>query len=653
MAQRQYHRKIVKSKKKTVAKIISYVGIGCLALFLLGVGLFVYYAKDLPRPEKFTERKFIESTKIYDRTGEVLLYELYGETKREVVSLSQMSDNVKNAVIATEDARFYSHYGVDYLGVLRALKINFNTGGTTHGGSTISQQLIRSAFLTLEKSIERKVKELILTLELERRYDKDQILEWYLNQVPMGVNIYGVEAASQTYFSKPAGELTVAEAAVLAASIKAPSYYSPFGNHVDALHNRKDYVISRMLAEGYITSEEAEKAKNEALQFAEVSSGIKAPHFVLHVQEYLFNNYGRNFLEEEGYKVYTTLDWNLQQEAEAAIYEGVQRNKNSNAHNAALVAMNPKNGEILSMVGSADWFGESYPEDCISGKNCLFDPKLNVATYQIGRQPGSAFKPFVYATAFENGYNASNTVVDEETNFGVWGGKEYIPQNYDGLYRGEVTLREALAQSLNIPAVKVLLNFAGLPESINTAKRLGISTLRESASFYGPAIVLGGGEVRLLDMVAAYSVFAAEGMRNPPVSILRIEDNRGNIIEENNKTARRVLSAESARILNSILSDNSARAPVFGYNSSLYIPNYTVAAKTGTTNNYRDAWTMGYTPNIVVGVWAGNNDNTAMAKRASVSIAGPIWRDFMQTALPQLPKESFIPPAITAIEETP
>lgn len=652
MAERHFYRKIFDKKslkkegrkKRIVFRILFSLFILFILTILAGISVFIYYAKDLPRPEKFTERSFIESTKIYDRTGEVLLYELYGEAKREIIPLSEMSDNIKNAVIATEDARFYSHHGIDFFGILRALKLNLNSGKSTYGGSTISQQLIRSTFLTLEKSIERKVKEMILTLELERRYSKDQILEWYLNQVPMGINLYGVQSSSKTYFNKPASDLTIAEAAILAASIKAPSYYSPFGNYLEELHGRKDYVIDRMAQEGFITIEQAEEAKNQELVFAKASQTIKAPHFVLYIQEYLFNTYGKNFLEERGYKVYTTLNWELQEVAEKAIEEGVKRNEKYKARNAALVAIDPKTGEILSMVGSADWFGEPYPEGCTSGKNCMFDPKLNVSTYRIGRQPGSAFKPFVYVTAFQNGYNSKNIVVDEETNFGVWGGKEYIPQNYDGLFRGEVTLREALAQSLNVPAVKVLLELSGLQESINTARKCGITTLEKSPNFYGPAIVLGGGEVKLIDMVSAYGVFAAEGTRIPPISILKIEDSEGNIIEQNRKTPKKVLGQEPTRILNSVLSDNDARAPMFGYNSTLYFPNYQVAVKTGTTNSYRDAWTIGYTPNIVAGVWAGNNDNTEMSHKPSVTIAGPIWRSFMEVALGKVPKQDFTPP---------
>ena len=616
-----------------------------------GLGLFIYYAKDLPRPEKFAERAFIESTKIYDRTGEIVLYELYGEEKREIISLNDMPEHLKQTVISTEDARFFSHPGIYFWGIIRAIKINFGLGKATYGGSTISQQLIRSTFLTREKTIKRKIREIILSLELERRYSKDQILEWYLNQIPLGVNIYGVEAASKTYFKKPAKELTLAESAVLTALIKAPSYYSPFGSHLDELLGRKDYVLNRKAQEEYITQEQADEAKQIELEFAKVSQPIKAPHFVLYIQEYLFEKYGKNFLEEGGFRVYTTLDWELQEAAEKAVTEGAERNKGYKVHNAALVAIDPKTGEILAMVGSANWFGDSYPEGCASGKDCLFDPKLNVTTYRIGRQPGSAFKPFVYVTAFQNGYDDGYIVIDEETNFGVWGGEEYIPHNYDGLFRGPVTLREALAQSINVPSVKVLLDLAGLQESIETAKKCGITTLKESASFYGPALVLGGGEVRLLDMVSAYGVFAAEGKRYPPISILRIEDSKGNIIEQNKKTPRRVLEQEAVRLLNDILSDNEARAPMFGYNSQLYFPDYQVAAKTGTTNNYRDAWTIGYTPNIVAGVWVGNNNNAEMAQKPSITIAGPIWRSFMLEALPKFPNESFTPPAEKEPEE--
>jgi len=645
MAKRKFHRDIYnKEKKKTIKKIALFLTAGLLLMILVAGGFFIYYAKDLPRPEKFTERKFVESTKIYDRTGETLLYEMHGEEKREIIPLKEMPEHLKQAVISTEDANFYKHYGIDFTGIVRAVKLNWKIGKPTYGGSTISQQLIRSTFLTLDKSIRRKVREIILTIELERRYSKDQILEWYLNQIPLGVNIYGVQSAAKTYFSKDAKDLTLAESACLAALIKGPSYYSPFGKNIEALFNRKDYVLNRMAQEHYITKEQAQEAKSQKLEFAKFASTIKAPHFVLYVQKYLIEKYGETYLKEGGLRVYTTLDWELHQIAEQAVKKGAERNQNYNAYNTALVSIAPKTGEILTMIGSADWFGKPYPEGCISGKDCMFDPKLNVATYKIGRQPGSAFKPFAYATAFsKEEYDANYTIIDEPTNFGVWGDKEYAPQNYDGIFRGEVTLREALAQSLNVPSVKVLLYLAGLKETIDTAKNLGITTLNKPISFYGPAIVLGGGEVKLLDMVSAYGVFATEGFKTQPHAVIRIEDSAGNIIEQNNKTPKRVLSARGARILNDVLSDNNARSPMFGYNSNLYIPGYQVAAKTGTTNDYRDAWTIGYTPSLAAGVWVGNNDNTKMAKKPSVTLAGYTWKLFMQKALLKFPKENFTP----------
>ena len=658
MPKRIYSREVYQrnKKKRTFFFFLKLLILLILLTVVGGVFSFIYFAKDLPRPEKFTERNFVESTKIFDRTGEILLYEMYGEEKREIIPLDSMSEYIKKAAISAEDANFYSHSGIDPTGIFRAIKINFQIKKPMYGGSTISQQLIRSTFLTNEKTIKRKVREIILTIEVERRYSKDQILEWYLNQISFGPNLYGIESASKAYFQKSAKDLALNEAACLAALIQLPSYLSPYGEHKDDLMIRKDYVLDRMADEGYITEEEAETAQKEELKFAEVRRPIKAPHFVFYVQDYLLKTYGRDFLEKGGLKVYTSLDWELQEIAEIAVEQGVANNKAYNAHNASLVSIDPKTGEILSMVGSKNWFADPYPENCILGKTCMFDPMVNVATYWIGRQPGSAFKPFVYATAFSKKdsegvpIDDKYVVVDEKTNFGVWGGKEYIPRNYDGLFRGEVTLRQALAQSLNVPSVKVLAYLAGQEESIETAKKLGITTLNRASSFYGLSIVLGGGEVKLLDMVSAYGVFANEGVRIPPISILKIEDSKGNIIEEKKKTPRKVLAEEPARLINSILSDNNVRAPMFGYNSLMYFGDYQVAAKTGTTDNYKDAWIIGYTPSVVAGVWVGNNENTEMAKQPGIVLAGPIWREFMNTAIYKFPKQDFTLPATNEIE---
>ena len=671
MAERKIHRKVYqRSRKKALFFLaLKLAGFLCLLAAFSVFFVFVLYSKDLPRPEVFTEKHFTQSTKIYDRTGQILLYEIYGEEKRTIVPLANVPEHLKNAVIATEDANFYNHFGVDFEGILRSVLINLKIGQPLAGGSTIPQQLIRSAFFTSEKTIERKVREIILALELDRRYPKDQILEWYLNQIPFGQNSYGVESASQIYFGKPVSEITVAESATLAALIQMPSYFSPYGENKDRLLERKDYVLGRMQGRGYLTEEEATAAKEEVIDFKS-PTGIKAPHFVLYVIEnYLKPKYGQDldYLRENGIKVYTSLDWEMQTLAEKAVKEGVERNKMYNAYNAAMVAISPDNGEILAMVGSADWFADPYPENCTAGENCLLDPQFNAAVgtkESPGRQPGSAFKPFVYATAFKKGYDGQTEVTDEPSNFGLWGDKEYTPQNYDGLFRGWVSLKQSLAQSLNVPSIKVLFlagseekverldinNFLGLESvlskglanSIETAKSMGITTLNKPLSSYGPAIVLGGGEVKLLDITSAYGVFATGGMATSPSPILKIEDYDGNILEENKKPQKRVLPSEVAQAINDILSDNEARAPMFGARSHLYFDGYQVAAKTGTTDNFRDAWTIGYTPSIVVGVWAGNSNNQSMIRnQPAATVAGPIFNSFLREVLPTLPASYF------------
>ncbi len=598
-------------------------------VFLLVLFLFFYFAKDLPRPEIFFERELPQSTKIYDRTGQILLYEIFGEERRTFVSLEKIPDYLRKAVIAVEDANFYKHFGVEPKAILRAILTDLRIKKPIYGASTIPQQLIRSTFLSLEKTPQRKIREIILAIELDRRYSKDQILEWYLNQVPFGQNAYGVEAASQTYFGKSVSELTLAEAATLAALIKAPAKLSPYDEQgKKELMKRKNYVLERMVEEGFITKQQAEEAKKEVLNFKEKKIEILAPYFTLWVKEILEEKYGKEFVATKGLKVYTTLDFKLQEIAERVVREGIKRNKAFNAHNAALVAIDPKTGEILAMtVGTGNYFEDPYPPGCTPGKDCLFDPRFNVAIAKPGRQPGSAFKPFVYVTAFEKGYDDKTIVVDEPTNFGIWGGKPYIPQNYDGKFRGPITLREALAQSLNVPSVKVLLYLAGLEDSIKTAQKLGISTLTPP---FGPSIVLGGWEVTLLEMTAAYSVFANSGIKTNISPILKIIDSEGNVIFEHKKNGIRVLDSKAVELLNDVLSDNEARAPVFGLNSPLYFEGRKVAAKTGTTQNFRDCWTIGYTPEIAVGVWAGNNNNAPVKRKPGVAIAGPIFHQFLE-----------------------
>lgn len=645
-----------------------------LFLFVLVsiLSLFFYYSKDFPRPEIFIEREIPQSTKIYDRTGKVLLYEIYGEEKRTFVSLEKIPQHLKEAVIVAEDANFYHHFGVDPKAIVRAILSDLKILKPVYGASTIPQQLIRSTFLSLEKSAERKTREMILAIELDRKYSKDQILEWYLNQIPFGQNAYGVEAASQTYFGKSVSEISLAEAAVLAALIKAPYRLSPYDEEGrKELLTRKDYILDRMFKEGLITKEESERAKNEILNFKEKRVEILAPYFTLWVKERLEKEYDKEFLATAGWKIYTSLDYEIQKIAEEVVKEGIKRNKSYNAHNAALIAVDPKTGEILAMtVGTGNYYEKPYPENCTPGIDCLFDPQFNVVVgteRSPGRQPGSAFKPFIYATAFKKGYDDKTQVLDSPTNFGFWGQKEYIPQNYDGLFRGWVTLRQSLAQSLNIPSIKVLylaglenkiesleisdfygkekILLNGLKESLKTAKDLGITTLSKPISNYGPAIVLGGGEVNLLEMALAYGVFANDGKKVNLSPILKIFDSKGNLVFENKKVEIRVLDSNVARLINDILSDNEARAPMFGSRSHLYFENYQVAAKTGTTDDFKDCWTIGYTPYIVVGVWTGNNNNTPMIKKQpAATVAGPIFHNFLEKILINYPRETFLKP---------
>lgn len=668
MAKRKKYLKVYKKDKKAKRVFFSVkvlAGVFFIFIFLLSA-IFLYYAKELPRPENFSERNVFQSTKIYDRTGEVLLYTIHGEEKREIITFDQMPDHLKNAAIVAEDANFYQHYGIDFKGIIRSVLVNLKLKKPAQGASTITQQLIRSSFLTREKTLERKVREIVLSLELERKYSKDQILGWYLNQIPFGSNAYGVEAASQTFFKKQTKDLSLSEAAILASVIKSPTTLSPYGKNIEVLLKRKDYILDQMASAGLVTNEQKEEAKKEELVFISQSeSSIKAPHFVLYVKNYLVEKYGEESLDQEGFKVYTSLDWDLQKEAEKLVAEGVVNNKKYNAHNAALVAINPNSGEILSLVGSADWFGESYPENCVSGKDCLFDPKFNVAIGtkdSPGRQPGSAFKPFAYAEAFDRGLTPETVLWDARTEFNPncssdssqlkdhYGLDCYHPRNYDGRFRGPLSLRDSLSQSINVTSVKTLY-LAGIENTMSLAQNMGISTLAYDPSRYGLSLVLGGGEVKLLEMVSAYGVFATEGLRIQPVSVLKIENSEGKIVEENKKTPRRVLEVQPCRMINSVLSDNEARTPVFGPRSLLYFENWQVAVKTGTTQEYKDGWTIGYTPSIVVGVWAGNNNNAPMAREPGVVLAAPIFHKFMEKALPKYPKKDFVEPNIATSQK--
>ena len=643
------YKKIIKHKLTEFTQFIHHfstvIVIGAISLGFLLMGIFIFWATTLKLPslDTFDERKVAESTKIYDRTGEVILYDIHENIQRRIITGDQISIHAKNAIVAIEDDQFYEHKGINVRSTFRGIlytvlsKVGLRSGGV-QGGSTLTQQVVKNTLLTSEQRISRKLKEWFLAVKLEKRLSKDEILTQYLNVAPYGGTIYGIEEASQGFFGKPAIDLTVAESAYLAALPNAPTFYSPYGQNVDKLTNRKNLVLRRMFDLGFIDEETYNTARSEEVVFRPQKEGTtKALHFIQYVRSYLEEKYGYDVIENSGLRVITTLDYELQQKAEDIVRKNAEINERDwNARNQGAIVIDPKTGHILTMVGSRDYF---------SVEN---DGNFNVALAK--RQPGSAFKPFIYLAAMEKGYTDKTILFDVQTQFSTSCspynfssvGNCYSPQNYDGKYVGPINLRSALAESRNIPAVK-LLYLAGLEDSLRTAKNMGISTLDRNANRYGLTLVLGGGEVTLLDMTSAYGVLATEGVRNDPVAILRVEDRDGNVLEEFTPRPRVVINQNAAAIVNSILSDNQARSPLFGLGSFMYFgDSYDVAAKTGTTNDNKDAWLVGYSPSVVVGVWTGNNDNTSMSRGSSIS--GSSWREIMNEALALYPREYFNEP---------
>lgn len=623
--------------------IIDILIFGFAAAILLSAGLLFWISTlEIPDLSSFEERRVLQSTKIYDRTGEILLYDLHQDVRRTIIPLEEMSRHIKNATVAIEDDQFYEHIGIDIRAIIRAAVTNLSSGDLLggQGGSTITQQVIKNSVLQREKTLTRKIKEAILSIKLEQVLSKEQILEIYLNESPYGGTIYGVEEASQAFFGKGAAELSLSEAAYLAAIPQAPTYFSPYGNHRDSLDERQQLVLERMRVNGFITVDEYEEAKNQEVVFQpQAVSGIRAPHFVMYVREQLAEKFGEEALAVQGLRIITSLDWELQQAAEEIVARKAAENEEKfNASNAGLVAVDPKTGDILVMVGSRDYFSEDI------------DGNFNVAL--AARQPGSSIKPFVYANAFSKGYLPSTILFDVATQFSPACDPNspssespcYAPQNYNHKFVGPISMRNALAQSLNIPAVKTLY-LAGLQDTLKFAADMGLTTLNDPDR-YGLTLVLGGGEVRLLDMTHAYSVFANEGVKASSRSILKIEDSRGEVIEEVPVTSERVLDANVANMVSDVLSDNVARTPLWGQWSIVNFGDRDVAIKSGSTNNLRDAWIMGYAPNLAVGAWAGNNDNAAMGGGLSGLITTPMWREFLDIALEKLPNESFTQPQI-------
>ncbi len=610
-----------------------FFGIASIVIILIGVLLIWVATLKVPTVTSLTSRQVASSTKIYDRTGTVVLYDVHANIKRTVVPGTAMSQHARDAIVAVEDKNFYHNIGIEPKAILRAaLSRVLPFIGSGGGGSTITQQLIKNTLLTQQQSVSRKLKEWILAIKLNRIMSKDDILTTYLNEAPYGGTVYGIEEASQSFFGIPSKQLDIAQSAYLAAIPNAPSYYSPYGSHKDALDARKNIVLKDMLQQKYISQADYDAAKAEVVTFLPEQEGNgKALHFVEYIRQYLENKYGVDAVNNGGMKVITTLDWNLQQIAEQTIHDNAIKNEAAyNASNSALVAIDPKTGQILSMVGSRNYFDKTI------------DGAFNVAT--AGRQPGSSFKPIVYARAFEKGFLPSTVVFDIPTQFGPCDAFDrssvspcYSPDDYDNKFLGPISLRNALAQSRNVPAVQ-LLAMVGLPDALETAKTLGITTLDRDASRYGLTLVLGGGEVSLLDMTGVYASFANDGVKNPPTGILEVDDAQGNVLEKYTPNPTQVIDPNAIRELNDVLSDNVARTPLFGANSFFYFPGREVAGKTGTTNDDKDAWVYGYTPSIAVGVWSGNNDDTAM--KSGSAISGPAWRTFMDAALKVLPYDN-------------
>ncbi len=610
-----------------------------LLIFLLIAAGLLYLLRDLPSPTRLSSGdNFAVSSQIYDRNGK-LLYEVFGDENRTPIKLKTLPPYVSQATISIEDKNFYHHFGFDLIGIIRAAR-NTLTGARLEGGSTITQQLVKNALLTRERSVKRKMKEIMLSIATEVIYSKEDILEMYLNYISYGGTSIGIEAASRRYFNKPATNLTLAEAAMLAGLPQSPTTYSPYGSNPESAKNRQREVLRRMVEDKYITQQQADQAEQEVLHFALDKTNIQAPHFVFYVRDLLYQKYGEEKVEKGGLRVYTTLDLDLQNVAQASLSAEVAKLQVARVSNGAGLILKPETGEILAMIGSKDYF------------NTKDNGQVNVTIAQ--RQPGSSIKPIMYATAFQNKLlNPGTNLLDVPTCFEVPGQKSYCPKNYDGSFHGPVSIRTSLGNSLNIPAVKSL-KLIGVTGFIQQARQMGITSWTNPAN-YGLSLTLGGGEVRMIDLAQAFSVLANEGVKVPLTPILRVEDYKGNVLEETNLDERRqalqdltndedilesgdvqrVMNRAPAYLTSHILQDNNARSAAFGPRSKLVIPNQVVSVKTGTTNDLKDNWTVGFTPQYLVTVWVGNNDGTPMNRALVSGITGaaPIFNDIMSYVL--------------------
>lgn len=633
-------------------KFLSNASNGILILvvgfLLLTFGAVIFFATQVPSPSDLTNRDIAQATKIYDRDGE-LLYDIYLDQNRTPIKLEEVPVHVKESTIAIEDKDFYKHGGFSLIGITRALFDTITSRSIAGGGSTLTQQLVKNALLSGERTVVRKLKEFILAIQVERAYSKDQILEMYLNEIPYGGTAYGIEAAANLYFGKGAKDLNLAEAALLAGLPQRPSVYSPYGSRPELSRIRQKAVLRRMVEDGYITEDQAHEAEGLQLTFrtSQTERGFKAPHFVLYVKEKLIEQFGDRMVEQGGLKVTTTLDYKIQKDAENILKDEIEKLSLAKVGNGAAVVLDSKTGQILAMLGSKDYFATSFPEGCIEGQTCLFEPNVNVTLRP--RQPGSATKPIAYAKALEKGYSANYVYLDVKTEFPGGDRPTYIPVNYDGQYHGVVQMRYALGNSYNIPAVKNLA-LVGVKDVLELGYRMGLTTWEpsdENVNSVGLSLVLGGREVRLLDLAAAYASLANKGHVSDPISILKVTDSKGKPLFEYRQTeARKVLDEGIAFIISDILSDNGARTAAFGSNSVLNVSGKVVAAKTGTTDEKRDNWTVGFTPSYVVGVWVGNNDNSQMSPQVTSGVTGasPIWNKIMSRVLKDKSEERFEKP---------
>ncbi len=633
-ADRRKPKVIFKRKKLPVTRVsfrskLKYLAAGIvisLIFFFLPATILIFL-QDLPNPNELTLRQIPQTTKIFDKNG-ILLVQIYASQNRTLIPLSDIPNHLQEATLAIEDKNFYKHPGFDIPSIIRAIRVNLS-GGKIQGGSTITQQLIKSSILTPEKNLVRKSKELILAYWAERIYTKNQILEMYFNQVPYGGTAWGIEAGSQTYFDKPAKELDLAQSAFLAGLTTAPTIYSPFGSNPNLWKQRQKEVLSKMVELNYISKIQSQNAEKEQLNFKKQPTAIHAPHFVAYIKDQISQKYGLPMLEKGGLNITTSLDLKTQQMAEKIVKEEVDNNAYLNLTNGAVLITDPKNGDIIAMIGSRDWHDPN-------GGNFNVTASL--------RQPGSSIKVVTYAAALEHGFTAASILEDTPVTFPNYT-TPYSPVNYDGKYHGKVPLRIALASSFNIPAVKTL-NQIGVPSMVNLGKKMGITTWDDPKN-YGLSITLGAAEVTMLDLASVYGTLANDGNRVNLSPVLKITDSRNNVLEEKTQVhPQQVLKKGVAFILSDILADNQARSNAFGPNSPLNIPGHTVSVKTGTTDYKKDNWTNGYTDNYVVIVWVGNNDNTPMSPNLASGITGaaPIWHKIMENLLGVTPTTKPNPP---------